>query len=545
MGKPSKTPEVYKKYRNFIINLYRQNPRYYLYSTTCRRNLCGDACGIIRIHGFLEHWGLINFNVDPSACPQNLFHEKPNYVSDKTLRANERSKNAALEHINEEISARNTENDLIINQTRVLNKNTRPYCNHCGQICGLVWYQQKNIPAQQNPQSATSPYGLGMNQGQSQGEIILCLKCFAEGNIPQNLTQGDFYKLDLLSKFASNYGKGPITSSWTQEETIKLLDVISRNQNNWQEVQRYFPTRSLEDIIHHYLQLPVKNIKTTNAISSIKEDEDLTSLERIANSIADQSSDSHLLFNSMGTFNQILNKLKADKEKQKEVKKDDTKQEIELEENIIKNEDQIEVEKQTKDNEILRESENDNDTQKNLSLYNQNIEIINLGKENQGVEKSNQIIETFYWIPENQGKLLEEIEKETIERAESLKKREEEKIRETANLILDLQINKLEAKLGFLEEYEKVLIQESKQHELSQKMMIADRINLVRKRLDATKQSTAQAQNQVQTQPQVAFENQEPTYFGGFNYPETGVNMEELLSLGNPGRIDEFPSDQF
>ena len=93
MGKPSKTPEVYKKYRNFIINLYRQNPRYYLYSTTCRRNLCGDACGIIRIHGFLEHWGLINFNVDPSACPQNLFHEKPNYVSDKTLRANERSSN--------------------------------------------------------------------------------------------------------------------------------------------------------------------------------------------------------------------------------------------------------------------------------------------------------------------------------------------------------------------------------------------------------------------------------------------------------------------
>lgn len=38
-AKPSKTPEVYTKYRNFIIALYRMNPRNYLSATTCRRNL--------------------------------------------------------------------------------------------------------------------------------------------------------------------------------------------------------------------------------------------------------------------------------------------------------------------------------------------------------------------------------------------------------------------------------------------------------------------------------------------------------------------------
>lgn len=64
--KPSKTPEIYKKYRNFIIELYRQNPRCYLTQTACRRNLVGDVCSILRIHSFLEHWGLINFNVDPA-----------------------------------------------------------------------------------------------------------------------------------------------------------------------------------------------------------------------------------------------------------------------------------------------------------------------------------------------------------------------------------------------------------------------------------------------------------------------------------------------
>jgi len=64
--RPSKTPEIYKRYRNYIIELYRQNPRSYLTQTACRRNLAGDVCAILRIHSFLEHWGLINFNVDPS-----------------------------------------------------------------------------------------------------------------------------------------------------------------------------------------------------------------------------------------------------------------------------------------------------------------------------------------------------------------------------------------------------------------------------------------------------------------------------------------------
>jgi len=85
-GKPSKSPEVYKKYRNFIINLYRQNPRHYLCSTTCRRNLAGDACAIMRVHGFLEHWGLINFNVDPTTYPQNILAEKPNFSYQKIFR---------------------------------------------------------------------------------------------------------------------------------------------------------------------------------------------------------------------------------------------------------------------------------------------------------------------------------------------------------------------------------------------------------------------------------------------------------------------------
>ncbi|NWV04313.1 SMRC2 protein, partial [Ptilonorhynchus violaceus] len=60
----SKTPEIYLAYRNFMIDTYRLNPQEYLTSTACRRNLAGDVCAIMRVHAFLEQWGLINYQVD-------------------------------------------------------------------------------------------------------------------------------------------------------------------------------------------------------------------------------------------------------------------------------------------------------------------------------------------------------------------------------------------------------------------------------------------------------------------------------------------------
>jgi len=64
----SKTPAVYKDYRDFMINTYRLNPQEYLTVTACRRNLAGDVCAIMRVHAFLEQWGLINYQ----AC--SLYH---------------------------------------------------------------------------------------------------------------------------------------------------------------------------------------------------------------------------------------------------------------------------------------------------------------------------------------------------------------------------------------------------------------------------------------------------------------------------------------
>lgn len=68
----SKTPATYKDYRDFMINTYRLNPIEYLTVTACRRNLAGDVCAIMRVHSFLEQWGLINYQVSHLNRPTGL-----------------------------------------------------------------------------------------------------------------------------------------------------------------------------------------------------------------------------------------------------------------------------------------------------------------------------------------------------------------------------------------------------------------------------------------------------------------------------------------
>lgn len=55
----------YLAYRNFMVDSFRLNPTEYLSVTSCRRNLAGDVGAILRVHGFLEQWGIINYHVEP------------------------------------------------------------------------------------------------------------------------------------------------------------------------------------------------------------------------------------------------------------------------------------------------------------------------------------------------------------------------------------------------------------------------------------------------------------------------------------------------
>ncbi|CAM9341440.1 unnamed protein product, partial [Hapterophycus canaliculatus] len=62
----SKTPEMYMQSRNYMVRSYQRmlaadaDGQAFLTGTECRRKLAGDACSILRIHEFLDRFGLIN-----------------------------------------------------------------------------------------------------------------------------------------------------------------------------------------------------------------------------------------------------------------------------------------------------------------------------------------------------------------------------------------------------------------------------------------------------------------------------------------------------
>ena len=64
-----------------MINSYRLNPNEFLTLTSCRRNLVGDVGTLMRVHRFLNKWGLINYQVRPQF--------KPGYALEKCLMDNQ------------------------------------------------------------------------------------------------------------------------------------------------------------------------------------------------------------------------------------------------------------------------------------------------------------------------------------------------------------------------------------------------------------------------------------------------------------------------
>jgi len=64
---------------------------YQLINLACRKHLSGDVCSIMRIHAFLEHWGLINFNLEAAnkanntIIPKTFNFKSPIYLDISTL----------------------------------------------------------------------------------------------------------------------------------------------------------------------------------------------------------------------------------------------------------------------------------------------------------------------------------------------------------------------------------------------------------------------------------------------------------------------------
>ncbi|XP_051863224.1 SWI/SNF complex subunit SMARCC1 isoform X1 [Drosophila albomicans] len=222
----SKTPEIYMAYRNFMIDTYRLNPTEYLTSTACRRNLAGDVCAIMRVHAFLEQWGLINYQIDADLRPTPMGPPPTSHfhiLSDTP---------SGLQAINpqktQQPSAAKTLLDL---DKKPLGKDASGVLE-CDKAAG----------------------GLG-------GIKTEALENGAAGGLSSGVSQFGL-KLDQYAKKPAamkNRTAASMAREWTDQETLLLLEGLEMHKDDWNKVCEHVGTRTQDECILHFLRLPIED----------------------------------------------------------------------------------------------------------------------------------------------------------------------------------------------------------------------------------------------------------------------------------------------
>ncbi|PLB46063.1 chromatin remodeling factor subunit [Aspergillus steynii IBT 23096] len=291
----SKTPAVYKDYRDFMINTYRLNPIEYLTVTACRRNLAGDVCAIMRLHSFLEQWGLINYQVDPQTRPSNIgppftghfrvvadtprglqpFQPGPNHFvkPGKPLSATDRAASATpapKADLNLEIrrnvyddkgkeitpaaedqekqtngegsGANGTAADSKAIESAAKDPRKKFYCFSCSINCTrLRFHYAKSTPA--------------TNTATSDSKYDLCPNCFLQGRMPNTHSASDFVKLE-----DNGYSVVPDKDApWSDAELVLLLEGLENFDDNWEQIAGHVGTRTREECVMKFLQLEIED----------------------------------------------------------------------------------------------------------------------------------------------------------------------------------------------------------------------------------------------------------------------------------------------
>lgn len=195
---PSKTPSVYMTYRNFIIKLYRDKPTCYLTATHCRRVITGDACSIIRLHAFLEHWGIINLYAEKPYNHPAYDFAWPGHMSYGRKRIYELG---------------------------------RPFCLCCGNICGVTWMSDK--------------------------ESSLCTDCYENGNFEGVINVNMYTQENLLNHF--NYREICKSEGWDSEKVADLIKALKRHGEDWEKVAAAL-NKDKNDVIQKYLSIPLQDL---------------------------------------------------------------------------------------------------------------------------------------------------------------------------------------------------------------------------------------------------------------------------------------------
>ncbi|PNY23432.1 SWI/SNF and RSC complexes subunit ssr2 [Tolypocladium capitatum] len=314
----SKTPAVYKDYRDFMTNTYRLNPAEYLTVTACRRNLAGDVCAIMRVHAFLEQWGLINYQVGhvttplgpcpPPSCRvvsrlaghtcvgltkshQVDAEQRPSHVgppftghfriicdtprglqawqpsadpvvlegkkihdTDKKAGAVAAGKADLNLDIGRNIYEANAKG-APINKAESKANGDAPTTNGVSGAEEAATVPVAKVNCHQCGNDCTRVYFHStQTDSSSKAKYDVCPLCFTEGRLPANHQASMYTKVENPAYATGVDREAP----WTDAEILRLLEGLERFDEDWGEIADHVGTRTREECVLQFLQLDIE-----------------------------------------------------------------------------------------------------------------------------------------------------------------------------------------------------------------------------------------------------------------------------------------------
>lgn len=236
-------PEVYKHFRNRMVDKFREKPHRRLTFSDVRRKLPGDVEDIKMTYDFLTKWGLINFF--PASVSQTNRRRKRD--SDEGMSVSLPSAAPPLIHFSNsvtlpEIDAAVTHgNELAFSLLSQGNKYGKTITDASSQPGGIRCSAMPWIDCTESYYHCTT-----------RPNIDLCHQAYSEGRFPAGTSSKDYIKIDS-SQPATTDGTG-----WSEQETLLLLEAIEMYRDDWAEIAEHVATKSQLQCAMHWLTMSIE-----------------------------------------------------------------------------------------------------------------------------------------------------------------------------------------------------------------------------------------------------------------------------------------------
>lgn len=226
----SKTPKVYKEYREFMINKYRENPRRILTFTEVRKMLVGDVNLLRKVFDFLEYWGLINYHIAPE-------NKQPLAT---TIAEENRSNNffgtsdiKRQEMVAESTSTQSESNAIPMSEALPSGVQILPP----GSTSGSPQAGNPALQSLDQPSSMLQPTRFSSHKDVfTRPATTLHIE---DAGDSQNLAKATDWLGD-----------------WTTQEVLRLLEAVGKFGEDWNRVATHVGTKSRAECVLHFIKLP-------------------------------------------------------------------------------------------------------------------------------------------------------------------------------------------------------------------------------------------------------------------------------------------------